>query len=655
MCGIAGIVGVEPGYSAREAQVRAMCQTIVHRGPDDEGLYVRGRAGLGMRRLSIIDLSTGHQPIHNEDRNLWVVFNGEIYNFPVLRPELEARGHRFYTNSDTEVIVHLYEEHGIECVKKLRGMFALAVWDQRTETLLLARDRFGEKPLYYAMDGARLLFGSEIKAILAAAPALAEIAPRGLLSFFHFGYVPDPDTSFKDIKKLPPGHLLEFSDGHVRVRKYWDLPGFGTYEPPSEQECLEELEHRMAEAVRIRLTSDVPLGALLSGGVDSSIVVALMARFSSRPVKTFTIGFPSEDFNESEHARAVALKFGTEHHELYVEPDIEETVQHLTSSLEEPFGDSSTVPTYHVCRMARQHVTVALAGDGGDELFAGYDRYFSYLRRRNIRLFPFGSGRWYRECVHPILPMHWRGRRFVYNLSLPSRQRYVDGISMLPCQREKNIYTKDFLAWVNRQPSPYDSFMPFLEHGPATDPLSEVQYLDAKTYLAGDILTKVDRMSMANSLEVRAPFLDHLLAEWAATLSPRWKLRFGEPKYVLKKLAERLGIPKKVLYRPKQGFTMPLFHWFRENPGPALLDILLEPRTLGRGYFAESGVRQLLKEHRKGVRDRSSELWQLLIFELWHRNFLEAKSKQKPAPALQPSVSVLEAGAGAKAPQWARA
>jgi len=338
-----------------------------------------------------------------------------------------------------------------------------------------------------------------------------------------------------------------------------------------------------------------------------------------------------------------------------VEPKIEETVQHLTSSLEEPFGDSSAVPTYHVCRMARQHVTVALAGDGGDELFAGYDRYFSYLRRRKIRLFPFGSGRWYRERVHPILPMHWRGRRFVYNLSLPCRQRYLDGISMLPCRREKNIYSKDFLAWANRQPSPYDSFLPFLEHGPATDPLSEVQYLDAKTYLAGDILTKVDRMSMANSLEVRAPFLDHPLAEWAAMLSPRWKLRFGELKYVLKKLAERLRIPKKVLYRPKRGFTMPLFHWFRENPGPALLDILLEPRTLRRGYFAESGVRQLLKEHRQGVRDRSSELWQLLILELWHRNFLETKTKQKPAAAFQPNAFVLEAGGGGKASELVRA
>ncbi len=365
MCGIAGIVGLEPGYSAEAADVHQMCQTIVHRGPDDEGIYAHGRAGLGMRRLSIIDLSTGHQPIHNEDQSIWVVFNGEIYNFPELRPDLEARGHRFYTNSDTEVIVHLYEEYGVECVKKLRGMFALAVWDQRKEKLLLARDRFGKKPLYYGMDGTRLLFGSEIKAILASAPLLTEIDPQGLLGFFHFGYIPDPDTSFRRIKKLPPGHLLEFAEGRVRIQKYWDLPPYGTYEPQSEEACLEELEQRMAEAVRVRLISDVPLGALLSGGVDSSIVVALMARHSSRPVKTFSIGFPNADFNESEHARAVAQQFGTEHHELYVEPNIEETVHLLTGSLEEPFGDSSMVPTYHVCCLARQHVTVALAGDGG--------------------------------------------------------------------------------------------------------------------------------------------------------------------------------------------------------------------------------------------------------------------------------------------------
>lgn len=654
MCGIAGMAGIEPGYRAEAVDVHQMCETIVHRGPDDEGIYAHGRVGLGMRRLSIIDLSTGHQPIHNEEQNLWVVFNGEIYNFPELRPELEARGHCFYTNSDTEVIVHLYEEHGVEFVKKLRGMFAIALWDQRNEKLILVRDRFGKKPLYYAKDGRRLLFGSEIKAILAVAPELAEIAPQGLLSFFHFGYIPDPETSFKRIKKLPPGHILEFSKGQVQIHEYWDLPAYGTYEPASEEECLEELEHRMAEAVRIRLISDVPLGALLSGGVDSSIVVALMARFSSRSVKTFSIGFSNEDFNETSHARAVAEKFGTDHHELYVEPNIEETVHLLTSSMEEPFGDSSMVPTYHVCRLARQHVTVALAGDGGDELFAGYERYGSYLHRRGIRLFPFGMGPWYRRSVHPLIPTSWRGRRFLYNLSLPPRERYIDGVSLLPTGvREKNVFSKDFLAWAYKQPSPNDTFLRFIAHGPASDPLSEVQYLDVKTYLPGDILTKVDRMSMANSLEVRAPFLDHCLAEWAAALSPRWKLRFGELKYILKKLAERLNIPKKVLYRQKQGFSMPLRHWFRQDVSPSLLDILLEPKTIQRGYFEGKEVRQRVLEHRKGIRDRSWELWHLLIFELWHRNFMENQCTVTSTGGWAPSLSLREVTVGQAAPELA--
>ena len=634
MCGIAGIIGSEHDYLASGADVHQMCQTIVHRGPDDEGIYAKGRAGLGMRRLSIIDLSTGHQPIHNEDGTVWVVFNGEIYNFPELRPALEARGHRFYTSTDTEVIVHLYEEFGSNCVQRLRGMFAFALWDERRERLLLARDPFGKKPLHYALSGGRLLFGSEIKALLAGAPELSDVDPYALLSYFYFGYVMDPHTAFKGIHKLPPGHLLEFSSGQIRISQYWDLPSYGIYSPRSEDECLEELEYRLAEAVRIRLLSDVPLGALLSGGVDSSTVVALMARASSRPVKTFSIGFSSEDFNEAEYARLVARRFGTEHHELIVEPQIEETVHLLTHSLEEPFGDSSIVPTYHVCRLARQHVTVALAGDGGDELFAGYDRYRSYLQRRRLRLFPAGTGRWYREYIHPWLPTEWPGRRFLYNLSLPLGDRYLDGISILPALvRERSLFSKDFLAWADRETSPYECFRRYLEHSPDSDPLSKIQYLDAKTYLPADILTKVDRMSMACSLEVRAPFLDHVFAEWAAQLSPRWKMRGGELKYILKRLAERLGVPRQVLYRRKQGFSMPLVHWFRQDPSPALLEVLLEPKTIQRGYFNAKELRRRLFEHRQGLRDRSWEIWHLLIFELWHRNFLEPATQVQSTAA----------------------
>jgi asparagine synthase (glutamine-hydrolysing) len=588
-----------------------------------------------MRRLSIIDLSTGHQPIHNEDRSIWVVFNGEIYNFPQLRPELEQRGHRFYTNTDTEVIVHCYEEYGADCVQKLHGMFAFALWDQRQQKLLLARDRFGKKPLYYALSGDRLLFGSEIKTLFAVAPELANIDPEGVLSFFYFGYIPDPLTAFSQIRKLPPGHLLEFSNGQIRIRKYWELPAYGGYEPRSEEECLEEMEQRLTEAVRARLISDVPLGAMLSGGVDSSTMVALMSRVSSRQVKTFSIAFSSADFNESDHARVVAKRFGTEHHELLVDPQIEETAHALTRSLEEPFGDSSMVPTYHVCRLARQHVTVALAGDGGDELFAGYDRYLSYMRRRKLRIFPPGGGWLYRRYIHPRVPTEWRGRRFLYNLSLPLQERYLDGIAILPaCARDRSVFSTEFLAWADKQPSPFEIFRRYLVNSPTSDPLSEVQYLDAKTYLSGDILTKVDRMSMATSLEVRAPFLDHTFAEWAARLSPRWKMRMGEPKYILKKLAERLGVPREVLYRRKQGFSMPLVHWFRQSPSPALLEILHEPKTIQRGYFDPEGLRRRLAEHRNGLRDRSWEIWHLLIFELWHRNFLEPALRLEPAADL---------------------
>jgi asparagine synthase (glutamine-hydrolysing) len=653
MCGIAGIVGADRAYSADRAVISRMCRTIEHRGPDDEGIHAAGRVGLGMRRLSIIDLPTGRQPIHNEDRSVWIVFNGEIYNFPELRARLEARGHRFYTNSDTEVIVHLYEDHGSDCVHHLRGMFAFALWDEGRQRLLLARDRFGKKPLHYALHQRRLLFGSEIKALLAAEPALADLDPEGLLNFFYFGYIPDPLTAFRRIQKLPPGHLLEFANGRIRVRRYWNLPDYGVHEPKSEEECLEELEHRLSEAVRIRLVSDVPLGALLSGGVDSSTVVALMARAGSKRVKTFSIGFSNQDFDEAHHARAVARQFDTEHHELIIEPDIEETVDHITRLMEEPFGDSSAVPTYHVCRMAREHVTVALAGDGGDELFAGYDRYWSQLRRRQIPSLPPAMGSWYRHRVHPHVPTGWPGRRFLFNVSLEARDRYLDEISLLPVSvREPSLFTPDFVAHAKTQPSPYDRLRGYLEERSASDPLSEMLYLDAKTYLPGDILTKVDRMSMATSLEVRAPLLDHCFAEWAAQLSPRWKTRFGESKYILKKLAEKLGVPRSVLYRRKQGFSMPLVHWFRKKPQPALLDILLEPKTLQRGYFNEPALRRRLAEHQRGLRDRSWEIWHLLIFELWHRNFLEPATQANPAAA--PWHNSVLARSDAQAPVVAR-
>jgi asparagine synthase (glutamine-hydrolysing) len=630
VCGIAGIVGTTPGAGVGPGVVHQMCQTMIHRGPDDEGIYINGPVGLGMRRLSIIDLAGGHQPIHNEDKTIWVVFNGEIYNFPELRNDLIRSGHRFYTNCDTEVIVHLYEDCGAACVQKLRGMFAFALYDERRSKLLLARDRLGKKPLHYAMINHRFFFGSEIKCLLSVAPELNQIDQEGLLQFFHFGYIPDPYTSFSRIRKLPPGHLLEFAQGQIKVRRYWDLPTYGTHNSCSEEECLEELEHRLSEAVRIRLISDVPLGALLSGGVDSSTIVALMACASSKPVKTFSVDFRSKDFSEARYGRIVAQHFGTEHYELVIEPDeIGDALDKLTHTMEEPFADSSMLPTYFVSCLARQHVTVALSGDGGDELFAGYDRYLVNLRRRIFDLIPDWAGRQYRELVYPLLPRGLRGRKFTYNISLPSRERYLHGLSFLPTgDHASAVFSDGFLACAKQQVSPLDRFRDYYDHGPAQDPLSRLLYLDTKTYLTSDILTKVDRMSMATSLEVRVPILDHIFVEWVTSLPAHWKLRGDTQKYIFKKLAERLGVPREVLYRRKQGFSMPLVHWMRSGLRHELVRLLLEPRTLQRGYFNPSAIKELVNDHLRGRRDNSGEIWLLLIFELWYRNFLEARPNE---------------------------
>jgi asparagine synthase (glutamine-hydrolysing) len=623
MCGIAGIVHAHPNGKVDDATVHRMCEAIPHRGPDDEGIFVKAGVGLGMRRLSIIDLVGGHQPVFNEDKTIWIVFNGEIYNFPELRRELEGKGHKFYTHSDTEVIVHLYEDLGPDCVKKLRGMFAFALYDENKRKLVMARDRLGKKPLHYAIRRDRLLFGSEIKSILAVEPQLAEVNQEALLQYMYFGYVLDPNTSFVPIQKLPPGHWLEFQGGRVTVRQYWDLPEYGTHAVRSEEECLEELEWRLAEAVRVRLISDVPLGALLSGGTDSSTVVALMARASSKPVKTFSIGFSDADFNEAPYARIVAQHFGTEHHEMMVEPDILETVETLTTSLEEPFGDSSMLPTYYVCKMARKHVTVALSGDGGDEIFAGYERYGINLRRQVFERIPLWIRALYRQQVFPRLPQNMLGRRFSYNVTLPWRERYVDSISFIPSsERDQALLSTEFRETLATK-NPEDVMYRYFDEAPTKDPVSQMLYVDTKTYMVGDILTKVDRMSMMNSLEVRVPLLDHLFVEWVTGLPIDLKLRGGQQKYILRKLAKRVGVPNEALDRPKQGFALPLVYWIRNELKELILSVLLDPRTLQRGYFNPDAVRRLLDEHFRGRRDHSGEIWRLLIFELWHRNFLE--------------------------------
>jgi asparagine synthase (glutamine-hydrolysing) len=637
MCGIAGIVSKDANTRIEAGTIHEMCQAIVHRGPDDEGIYAQGQVGLGMRRLSIIDLAGGHQPIFNEDRSVAIVFNGEIYNFPELRPELERRGHCFATNSDTEVIVHLYEDMEAACVTKLRGMFTFALYDRRQEKLLIGRDRLGKKPMHYALAGDRLLFGSEIKSLLAVAPELARIDQQALLQYLYLGYIPDPLTAFLPIRKLPPGHLLEFQRGELRIQPYWDIPQYATYSPSSEEECLAEMETRLAEAVRIRLISDVPLGALLSGGTDSSIIVALMARASSGPVKTFSIGFKQADFNEAPYARLVAEKFHTEHHELILEPDIVGTVEKLTRSLEEPFGDSSMLPMYYISCLARQHVTVALSGDGGDEVFAGYDRYRTALHDRDFPWLPEWARSVYRKHIHHRVPYSFAGRSLAYSISLPWDKRYAEDVSLQPVFRELGLLSADVVARA-KQDDPLSILHECLKRAPAQDPLSRLLYLDSKTYLPGDILTKVDRMSMLTSLEVRVPILDHLFLEWATSLTPEWKMRGGRQKYMLKKLAQRLGVPSEVLHRPKQGFALPLVHWTRHDLKDMILTTLLEPRTLQRGYFNPQSVRQLLDEHFRERRNHSGRIWRLLAFELWHRNYLEAIPRPNMGMAHEPAI-----------------
>ena len=635
MCGIAGIVGERRDDNRVDYDViHRMCQTLIHRGPDDEGVFVKDGTGLGMRRLSIIDLAGGQQPVFNEERTSWLVFNGEIYNYRELRRELGNKGHRFRTQSDTEVIVHLYEDFGADCVHKLRGMFAFALFDERRRRLLLARDRLGKKPLHYALSDGRLLFASEIKAILAAAPELSTVNSQALLQYFYFGYIPDPSTAFLRIQKLPPGHLLEFEKGEVRVRQYWDLPEYGTYSPASEEQCLEELEGKLAEAVRVRLTADVPIGALLSGGTDSSTIVALMARASHRPVKTFTIGFKQADFNEAPYARCVAQKFATEHHEMILEPMVAETVETLSRSLEEPFGDSSMLPTYFVSSLARKYVTVVLSGDGGDEAFAGYDRYRIHLEDRSQYRIPDWAGRLYRRRIYPRLPYGVPGRNVAYSYLLPWPERYIEAVSLVPYQRNFSILAGDFVNAFHGD-DPLDIFRKCIRQAPARHPLNRILYLDTKTYLPGDILTKVDRMSMASSLEARVPMLDHVFLEWVTSLTAEWKMRKRGQKYILARLAERVGVPKEALLRPKQGFALPLLHWIRHELKDLTLSLLLEPKTLQRGYFNEAGVRFLLSEFFRGHTDDYLVIWRLMMFELWQRNFLEQfstrDSKEPPS------------------------
>lgn len=644
MCGIAGFVanGELPPVAERMVVLDRMCRSLTHRGPDDQGMMVEGPVSLGMCRLSIIDLAGGHQPISNEDGSVTIVFNGEIYNYRELQEELQARGHSFQTNSDTETIVHAYEEFGEACVDRLRGMFAFAIWDERQNKIFIARDRVGKKPLYYTVTSqGTFVFGSELKALLAHAEVSREINPEALDAYLTLGYVPDPLCIFRDCHKLPPGHHLSFRQGQVTLKQYWDFR-FERNETASRnaEDYLEELRVLLDEAVRIRLISDVPLGAFLSGGVDSSAVVGLMARHTRQPVKTFSIGFHEDSYDELKFARVAARHFGTDHHEFIVTPDICKVVDELAWHFDEPFADPSALPTYMVSKLAREHVTVALSGDGGDELFAGYTRYGIDQRRA-----PFGRvPRVLRESLlRPLsqqLPHAAWGRNYLHNVSLDAADRFLDSVSVFTGLTKRALYAPEFRTHLQGEGLSTASFRFLAGRVRSGDPLDVLLYLDSKTYLPGDILTKVDRMSMAVSLEARTPLLDHKLIEFVARIPASLKLRGGETKHIFKRAIEDF-VPREILHRAKQGFGVPIQQWINVQLREQMHETLTDTRARGRGYTEPRYVAQLLSEHERGRRDHSMPLWTLFMLEQWFRLFgdePDAWSQARPEAKLPVAI-----------------
>jgi asparagine synthase (glutamine-hydrolysing) len=623
MCGICGIFEYERRTDIPGDLVHQMNQTMIHRGPDDGGVFVGPGIGLGHRRLSIVDLAGGHQPMSNEDGSVWVLLNGEIYNYPELRTELLGRGHKFATKSDTEAIVHLYEEYAEGCFAKLRGMFSIALWDSRNRKLLLARDRVGKKPLFYAADSKQISFGSELKALLAGGTLSREIDEQALSDYFSFGYIPAPKTIYRSVRKVMPGHYLVASASGVRESCYWDL-SFANVEQHDEAEWCERLRHELCEATRVRLMSDVPLGAFLSGGIDSSSIVAMMSHLMKRAVTTCSIGFEEKKFDEAVYARQVSRLFSTDHHEETVQPNAIEILDKLTWHFDEPFADSSAIPTYYVSKIARSQVTVALGGDGGDEGFAGYRRYkLDYYENRFRNYFPealrravFGPlGRW---CP----PLAWAPRVFRAKATFQSLSRsplegYFNSVSYFRPDDKAKLFTSEFVNSLHGYDS-FNVFQHYYNRADTDDPLSKIQYVDIKTYLTDDILTKVDRASMAVSLEVRAPMLDHKFMECAASIPSSLKLKNGVGKYILKKALEPV-LPKDILYRPKQGFAVPLDVWFRRDLKDLAHQVILETDD---GILDKRFLRRIWDEHQKGYYDRSALLWATLMFRKWRQVFL---------------------------------
>jgi asparagine synthase (glutamine-hydrolysing) len=633
MCGIAGIVTTRRLSGGDSDLIGRMTRVLHHRGPDGEGLYLDEHAALGHRRLSIIDLDAGKQPMCNEDETVWVTFNGEIYNYLDIRKHLIAKGHTFKTDSDTEVLVHLYEEVGEKFSEHLRGMFAIGLWDKKARRLILARDRVGKKPLYYAVIGGTVYFASEMKSLLQVPAITRDVDVEAISDYFSLLYVPAPKSIFKSIHKLKPAHYLLFDGSGMRETCYWDLD-FDSPEEKSEKAWCEEFLAAYEEAVRLRLRSDVPLGAFLSGGVDSSSVVALMSRINGQSVTTCSVGFDEKEFDESAAAAAFARRLGTDHYEERVRADALAVLGKLVWHYDEPFADSSAVPTYYVSQAARRHVTVALSGDGGDENFAGYRRYFhDCLEQRARSLLPdgfrrplFGAlGRWYPKL--DWAPRFLRAQATFRALSYRSVEGYFYSVSAVKPELKNMILSGDF----RRALDGYDPLAIFddIYHRPKrADHLSRLQYLDIKTYLVDDILVKVDRASMANSLEVRSPLLDHVLMELLTRMPSSLKLKGNVGKYIFKKSLEPI-LPKEILTRPKQGFAVPLAQWFRKDLKDAAAAVLFEPDPMG--VLDGKALEWLWSKHQSGLRDFSTPLWTVLMFRLWQQSYLKTDAAARVA------------------------
>lgn len=627
MCGIAGFVN-KGGNGVDRSVLEKMNAAIAHRGPDDDGFFADEHAALGMRRLSIIDVAGGKQPIPNHDRSKWIVFNGEIYNYQEIREDLEKRGHTFHTRSDTETVVHLYDEFGENCVDHLRGMFAFAIWDTREKVLFIARDRIGKKPLLYShQPNGDLIFGSEFRALLRHPDVSREVDNEAIDAYLSYQCVPAPMTGFKSIRKLEPGHWLRWKNGAIETKRYWQ-PDFSKKIDISETEAITETTRLLREATKLRLISEVPLGAFLSGGVDSSIVVALMAEASDKPVKTFSIGFEEQDYSELKYAKRVAEHVGAEYNEFIVKPNALDVLPVLVEHYGEPYADSSAIPTYYVAKETRKHVTVALNGDGGDESFAGYERYAAMKLAERYQRIPSLIRKQFIEKTFRLLPSSELKRsrirdvkRFIKAAELAKTERYFRWVTAFDQQAKADIYTQDFAAEVSRwkASSLLDNWF---SKANGSGILDASLLTDQMTYLPNDLLVKVDIATMANSLEARSPFLDHKVIEFAASLPAGMKMRGLQTKSLLKKVAARL-VPREVIYRRKMGFGIPVGKWFRHEMKDFVREVLLSEKSLGRGIIRPEILRRYVEEHTNAERDHSFQLWAFLMLELWYQRFID--------------------------------